>query len=694
MNTQLKTRFLPVFIALVFTVIIIYLLPPAFNKFILTPIRVSKLTNPAKAVFLHDFNHDGISEVAKLSFQNNQGFEPFFDIRTIDDFFLDNWLIKKGSWIDGKNAVTFGDYDHNGQDEIYAFTKSNDSIFLYGLEPMGRKSFVVNGKFICKGRYFGGQFDTNIAKSTLCDLNGDGYKEIIFSVLGGYSIQPRAMFAYDIKHDTLYRSPFGMEVTEFFDCKDIDGDSKPEIFGTTSVRGNTKLSEPLSDSIAWVIVYNNKLQYKFKPVPLTYYPGNVYECPFYHRKLLVLAKYQGIYNHCSGLYLFNPDGRVTDSLILKKGRYALLKISTEKYARIFLTRTTPESFSLFTVNKDLKLTQVYKSKNINYFLPQNVDINNDGYPEFVFLSKGDNNNNFTPAVVITDHHFKNPVSFTLNQIFTTWNSSVTTGYNKLNRTHYLSVTCGDFWYLFKYSLNRWFYFKYLLYAGIFIVLYWFFELMFRYQRKSIERKHKQEKQIAFLQLKTIKNQLDPHFTLNTLNTIGILIKKDETEKATLLFDRFSKMTRQILMSGNEIKVSLKEELAFIENYLEIQKFRFDDGFDYRIEVGAGIKTKQVFLPRLLVHTFVENAVKHGLRPLQNRRGLLVITVSKASNGFLISVRDNGIGRKESAKYKKYSTGKGLVIAREMVDLYNRLNNTRIKFAFVDLDEGVEVRVWI
>ena len=133
-----------------------------------------------------------------------------------------------------------------------------------------------------------------------------------------------------------------------------------------------------------------------------------------------------------------------------------------------------------------------------------------------------------------------------------------------------------------------------------------------------------------MQLKTIKNQLDPHFTLNTLNTIGILIKKDETEKAALLFDRFSKMTRQILMSGNKIKVSLKEELAFIENYLEIQKFRFD----------------------------------------------------------------NGIGREESAKYKKYSTGKGLVIAREMVDLYNRLNNTHITFIFVDLDEGVEVRVWI
>jgi len=109
-----------------------------------------------------------------------------------------------------------------------------------------------------------------------------------------------------------------------------------------------------------------------------------------------------------------------------------------------------------------------------------------------------------------------------------------------------------------------------------------------------------------------------------------------------------------------------------------------------IIVDENIDPGKVFLPRMLVHTFAENAVKHGLRHLDDRKGNLEIMVTQAGNEIRITITDNGIGRNQSKAYNKISTGKGLHIAADMLALYNKLQQTKLSFQLFDIGQGVKV----
>ena len=191
-----------------------------------------------------------------------------------------------------------------------------------------------------------------------------------------------------------------------------------------------------------------------------------------------------------------------------------------------------------------------------------------------------------------------------------------------------------------------------------------------------------------LQMKAIKNQLDPHFTLNVLNAIGSLYAEESTrEKADYIFGKYAKLIRQTVISSDKVIVTVGEELDFVRNYIEIEKFRSEKCFNYSINIDqeSQLNTK---IPRMLIHTFVENAIKYGTRN-RSEEGILKICIQTIDGVLNIIVEDNGKGL-ELQNSSKVGTGKGLIILQELIDLYYRLENVKITFSVQNIPGEKEI----
>ena len=172
--------------------------------------------------------------------------------------------------------------------------------------------------------------------------------------------------------------------------------------------------------------------------------------------------------------------------------------------------------------------------------------------------------------------------------------------------------------------------------------------------------------------------------------------------------------RYLYEDKNAITRSLKEEIDFCRDYLDIQKMRFRDKFEYDIEVMEGLDLN-VQVPKMILHTFVENAFKHGIRSYEKGGTMSVsvkgihnkleqITLMKAKEGggkFVITIRDNGIGREAARMFARenpeFSSGRGLEMLYQMISMINKGKKEKTKIHISDLYDnekpaGTEVQI--
>jgi sensor histidine kinase YesM len=136
------------------------------------------------------------------------------------------------------------------------------------------------------------------------------------------------------------------------------------------------------------------------------------------------------------------------------------------------------------------------------------------------------------------------------------------------------------------------------------------------------------------QLKTLRTQLNPHFLFNALNTAVSLIRLKRDDEAVQALAELSSMLRKILEHKNDAGSKVKEEIAFIKNYLCIQQMRFSDKLDVNISVAENCLELEI--PNMLLHPLVENAVQHGSQ-LESNRNLVDLNVSREGNQLLVKL---------------------------------------------------------
>lgn len=159
------------------------------------------------------------------------------------------------------------------------------------------------------------------------------------------------------------------------------------------------------------------------------------------------------------------------------------------------------------------------------------------------------------------------------------------------------------------------------------------------------------------QLQTLRYQLNPHFMFNSLNTISAYIHSNP-DLADEVLHELADILRYSLDTGEANSVSLQQEIAIIDKYLNIEKARFGDRLTVNFEIPVALLTTQV--PPLILQPIVENAVKHNAQQTQLTITIKVEKFSKHKNETLrISITDNGSGFSEEVLAKGYGTGIGM-----------------------------------
>lgn len=204
----------------------------------------------------------------------------------------------------------------------------------------------------------------------------------------------------------------------------------------------------------------------------------------------------------------------------------------------------------------------------------------------------------------------------------------------------------------------------------------------RIQAKAREEQQKLqlEKEVMELEQKALRLQMNPHFIFNALNSIQSQIGTDNEQAARYYLAKFSRLMRQILDNSRNTSITLQEEISTLENYLLIEKFCNGDRFDYDIKVDEALETDYLKIPPMLLQPFVENAIKHGLKHMNGKRGMIRVNFKEDGNFLECSVTDNGIGRKRSEELNKtsketYHKSTALLVTQERLDLLKTETST-------------------
>ncbi len=186
-----------------------------------------------------------------------------------------------------------------------------------------------------------------------------------------------------------------------------------------------------------------------------------------------------------------------------------------------------------------------------------------------------------------------------------------------------------------------------------------------------------------LQLKSLRSKIIPHFTKNVLSAIGHFAMTEKL-KAGHFIAVFYKFSEKTLSYSDKNYIALSEEIEYTKLYLELEKMRFEDKeFDFNIYISDEIDRKML-VPALTLHTYCDNAIRHGLINKSGKGWKLTINVEKEITGVKISVTDNGIGRKKAAQLGTKGAGQGLSLIELQLDFYNSRNNEKITQQIYDL----------
>jgi two-component system, LytTR family, sensor kinase len=200
----------------------------------------------------------------------------------------------------------------------------------------------------------------------------------------------------------------------------------------------------------------------------------------------------------------------------------------------------------------------------------------------------------------------------------------------------------------------------------------------RLVRTSNERERRtlrMETQLAEARLLVLQAQLQPHFLFNTLNTISVLMRED-VDAADRVLVRLGGLLRRALDGSSKPETPLRDELAFLESYLEIEQTRFVDRLSYRLDVEQDVLDARV--PSLIFQPLVENAIHHGIAR-RSAPGRVEITAQQRNGRMFLTVRDDGPGVSSESTY-----GVGLTNTRARLE---QLYGTAQSFELASSEHG-------
>jgi len=209
------------------------------------------------------------------------------------------------------------------------------------------------------------------------------------------------------------------------------------------------------------------------------------------------------------------------------------------------------------------------------------------------------------------------------------------------------------------------------------------------QRLESEKKHAElKRQASDLQMQALRAQMNPHFIFNTLSSINWFIMENDKDTASDYLTRFSRLMRMVL-NAQKPMIPLEDELRMLQLYLDMERLRFNNSFDYSIAFTNNVDAGTVSIPPMLLQPFCENAIWHGFMNKEGQ-GHLLINIHSEEDMLECTITDNGVGRKQAGIFKNRSTKRerslGLEITRERLALFSEENDAEANFVVEDLED--------
>lgn len=211
-------------------------------------------------------------------------------------------------------------------------------------------------------------------------------------------------------------------------------------------------------------------------------------------------------------------------------------------------------------------------------------------------------------------------------------------------------------------------------------------LIYRRALVTSQRKKNKEKEdlllqnkILMLEQQALQSMMNPHFIFNVMNSIQHYINTNDNSQANKVLTGFAKLIRKNLDINAKGYISLEEEIDYLNLYLRLEKYRFGNKLNYEFQIDERIDLEETTVPSMLIQPFVENAIWHGIMPLENG-GNILIKAMENNDVLQIEIIDDGIGIDNAKKHKNTEhQSKGLGLINERINLINKINKKHLKF---------------
>lgn len=199
-----------------------------------------------------------------------------------------------------------------------------------------------------------------------------------------------------------------------------------------------------------------------------------------------------------------------------------------------------------------------------------------------------------------------------------------------------------------------------------------------------KKRLRDEQQVNLLKHQAMNALLSPHFIFNSLTSIQNYINTNNSLRASEYLAKFSRLIRMIIEKAAQSEISLHDELARLTYYLELEKERFKNKFDYRIELDENINTHEIMIPNMIIQPYVENSLLHGILPKQSHGELIIQFKHVGNKRFQIIIEDDGIGFIKAGEHSKPGhKSLGTSTIKDILEINSKLNGKKQNVKMID-----------
>lgn len=453
----------------------------------------------------------------------------------------------------------------------------------------------------------------------------------------------------------------------------------------------------VSNSLGDIFTLSNSKDFKIESeIKSNQYIGNTITYLDSYKEYLIIATEKGINLYKDGTIIFldKSDGindLATSGKVLNDRLYITTKEGIYEIDLKAILKTKKTDFKVVITNLEINYKNILEDK-LQFGIFKNNAIELPYNQNIVNIKYGISNH---PEPKKLNYSYK--VNGLQNSEWTEWNLNNTINLPYLpNGNFEILVKIKDLsngktyqYQLLKININPPFWKTWWFVAISIVVLGLIVYLIYRRRTKELKEKNRIQKRLVETKMEALQSQMNPHFIFNAMNSIQNFIIDNNTDDALMYMGEFSKIIRQTLNNSSLQKITLYEDLQYIQSYITIENMRYKNKINVEVNIDDTIDLMDIEIPPMLIQPFIENVFVHAFdSTISNPK--LIINYKLIKESLIIEIIDNGKGLNETNK-NRLNNSKGIKLTKERISLLGPEQSNSIEIKSTP-ENGTIVRI--